>query len=328
MKTFALNRNAGACALALTALVPLASAAQTWPTKPIRFVQPSAAGVQLDVGMRAILAKFKEKFGWDTVVDNRPGGQFVPSTTAVTQAEPDGHTVLNLVQSVTIVPVARRDAPFDLNRDLAHVTLVGGLPLALVVHPSIPVRTLAELVAYSKANAGKVNYAIPGGTGTSTHLSGEYLKLVSGLDMTAVSYKDTSTVFPDLYENRVQVAISSLGNWVEAFKAGKVRGIAVTGKRREALAPELPTLIEMTGNPDLDLDSWAGWSVPARTPRAVIDRLHRAYVEVLQLPELRESLVKVGITPTAETPEEFTRRVVDSQRRWERTVREAKLTLN
>jgi tripartite-type tricarboxylate transporter receptor subunit TctC len=305
------------------ALATAPASAQQYPSKPIRFVQPSAAGVQLDVGLRAILAKLNERFGWNTVVDNRPGGQFIPSTTAVTQAEPDGYTVLNLVQSVTIVPFARKDAPFDIKRDLAPVVLIGTIPLALVVHPSVPAKSLNELISYSKANPGKLNYAIPGGSGTSTHLTGEYLKLATGLNMAPVSYKDTSTVFADIFENRVAVAISATGNWLPHFKAGKVRGIAVTSAQRDPNTPDLPTMIEATGNKELDLDSWAGWAVPAKTPRAIIDRLYQAYAEVIKMPDLREQLMKVALTPALENPEVFGKRLDDSARRWERTIREA-----
>jgi len=317
-----------AAVLIASALVAGTAAAQEYPSKPIRFVQPSASGVQSDTALRAILAKLNEKFGWNTVVDNRPGGQFVPSTTSVTQADPDGHSVLVLYQSVTIVPHARKDNPFNILRDLAPVALIGTIPVVLAAHPSVPTKTLQELVAYSKANPGKLNYAMPGGVGSSTHLTGEFLKLATGLNMVSVSYKDTTSALPDIYENRVQLGIAPLGNFLAGIQSGKVKAIAITSAKRDPLAPDVQTMIEATGNQDLDLDSWAGWAVPAKTPRPIIDRLYRAFAEVIQMPDLRAQMQKLGMTPAVETPDAFRKRLEDSDRRWERTIREAKITFN
>lgn len=319
MKT-ALTKSAAL--FALTFAVTGVARAQDWPSKPIRVIQPSASGVSTDTVARAILKNISDRTGWTMIVENRPGGEFIPSTTAVTGAPRDGYTVLNLVQSVTIVPFSRKDVPFDLRRDLAPVTLLGTIPLAMVIHPSLPARNLTELIAHSKANPGKLNYAVPGGTGTSGHLTGEYVKLATGLDMAAVPYKDTSTAYADLYENRVQIAISAVGNWIQGINAGKLRPIAVTSQKRDASAPNIPTLIELTGNKALDLDSWVGWAVPAGTPRPIIDRLHREYQVALQSKELREQMIKLGITPGSETPEEFGQRVEASLKRWERVIRE------
>jgi len=309
-------------ALCVVALPAQHAFAQAWPQRPIRFVVATGPGNSTDIVMRLVALKLKETRGWNTLVENRPGGNFIIGTDHVAKSAPDGYTAFAAVSSLTVMPTSTKDLPFDLLRDLAPVTRTVNLQAVLYTGMAFPARTVAELIAYSKANPGKLNYATQS-AGSVTHMTGEVLKQLTGLDMQNVPFKDTTGV-TNVMNGVVSVGIVTLPTVVPLINGGKLRALAVLGPKRSPVFPDVPTLAE-TGQPDLDADAWLGVMLPGATPEAIINEMNRAIVAVLRLPEVREQLLKLGASPVGETPQEFRRKLESDVRTWAQIAKQANI---
>lgn len=325
MKTFICNGLLGLLALC-GANAP--SWSQEYPTKPIRFVAPWPPGIEADARLRALTAKLQERLGWVPVIDNKPGGNFVIAPQAVIQAPADGYTVLVAITTMTIIPHTQRDLSFDFFKDLVPVTRFLSFPLAIIANPSFPAKSLKDLVAYSRANPGKVSYGTTG-SGGPNHLSAELLKRAAGIDMTNIPYKASNQLFTDVMSGVVPLIVTGPTELSGQIRAGKLRILALLSLRRSSVFPDAPTAAE-SGLPgtDLEVDSWMGFMFRSGTPKEIVGRFHREMVSVLQLPEMREQFLKLGgIEPMSETPEEFGRKLVAEHARWGRVLREANINV-
>ncbi|MBM3345659.1 MAG: tripartite tricarboxylate transporter substrate binding protein [Betaproteobacteria bacterium] len=277
-------------ALGLAVLATLCAAssarAQDYPARPIRMILPANAGSLPDVLARTLSARLQERANWVTVINNRPGGNFIIGNAAAAQAAPDGYSILFAVSTMTQLPATQKSLPYDTMRDLAPVTRVGAAPTMIAVHPSVPARNLRDLIAWSKANPGKLNYGT-GGAGSTTHLTGEFIRLESGLDWTNVPYRDSTRVMPDLLNGLILATITVPGNLLQQFNAGKLAPIAVIGSRRSLVIPDVPTTADAGFNIPIG-DAWFGVMVPARVSNEIVATLHREVVAAVQSSELRQ----------------------------------------
>ena len=298
--------------------------AQTYPVKSVRMVVPFAAGAgSNDIMARLAAQKLSDSLGQQVVVDNRPGASGIIGTDIVAKAQPDGYTVLMMSLTFTVNPSLFRKMPYDTVKDLTPVTMVASAPLMLVVHPSLPVKSVAEFIAYAKANPGKLNFG-SGGPGTTPHLAGEMLKTMAGLQMTHVPYKGGAPALTDLVGGQIQFMLENIPGTLPFAKAGKLRSLAVTDLRRSPLLPELPTLDE-SGLKGYQIVGWNGMFVPAGTSPAIINRLHAEVVKVLALPDVKERLATLGADSVGDTPQHFAAFIKAEIPKWAQVVKDAGL---
>ena len=318
-------RNRIACAaLALLAAAPATLFAQGYPNRPIKYIVPFPPGGATDTLARAIGQKLSDALGQPVVIDNRPGAGGNIGIEAAVRAPADGYTIVNVATAtVAINPSLYRNLSFDAGRDLVPVAFIAYVPNLLVVNPAIPANTLGELVAYLKANPGKVNFASPG-SGNSSHLAGEMLKQRTGVEITHVPYKGDAAAFADLIGGQVQMMFAIAVTAVPHVKAGRLKGIAVAGLQRTPTMPDLPTMAE-AGLPGFDAGAWFGISAPAGTPQPVIDKLSRAANEALKSDEVMKSLQGQTVAAIGGTPEAFRKHMEAEQKRWNAVVAAAGL---
>ncbi len=277
--------------------------ADPFPTRPVRWIVPFTAGGTADLVPRTLGPRLTESWGHPVVVDNRSGAGGNPGTALVAQAAPDGHTLLlGYIANLAIGPSVYRKLPFDPVKDFAPITQLGSVANILVVTPGIPVKTVKDLVAYARANPGKVHYA-SASVASPGHLVGELLKLAGGFDMQHVPYKGGSQALLDVISGQVQAMFSSAAV-LPHVRSGRMRAIATTGPNRSTTVPDVPTLAE-SGYPDVVATTWYGALAPARTPPALVARLHQDIVRALTAPEVRKRLEDNGIDIAASTPAEF-----------------------
>jgi tripartite-type tricarboxylate transporter receptor subunit TctC len=323
-----MNRCVRAALLAafLTAFLDGAASAQAYPSKPVRLIVPFAAGGGNDNVARLVGKRLSEGLGQPVVVDNHPGAGGVLGAEAAARSAPDGYTLfLGGVGSHAINPNLMKNLPYDPIRDFAPVELLAQAPLVLVVHPSIPARSLAEFVAYARAHPGKLNFA-SNGNGSSSQLAAVMFESMAGIDMVHVPYKGLSPALTDLLSGQVQLMFSSVVAILPHIKAGKVRALAVTGTKRLASTPGLPTIAE-SGFPGYEASSWYGILAPAGTPRDIVTKLNAELSKALSQPEVRNSLLAEGAEPVGGTPEQFAAHIRSEKERLGRVIREAKITL-
>jgi len=315
------------CALvAAAALVASSALGEVYPSKPIRLIVPFAAGGGNDNVARLVGKRLGETLGQPVVVDNRPGAGGVVGAELAAKAPPDGYTLfLGGVGSHAINPNLIEKLPYDPIRDFAPVELLAQAPLVLVVHPSVPARDVAELVAYARRNPGKLNFA-SNGNGSSSQLAAVMFESMAGIEMVHVPYKGLSPALTDLLSGRVQLMFSSVVAIVPHVKAGKVRGLATTGAKRLALLPELPTIAE-SGFPGYEASSWYGILAPAGTPREIVTKLNVDLSKALEQPEVRSSLLAEGAEPAGGTPEQFAAHIRAEKERLGKIIRDAKIRL-
>jgi len=295
--------------LALAAGFASLTSAQPYPTKPIKLVAPSTPGDAPDVIARLVADKLSTALGQQVVVENRPGAGGVVGSDYVAKAAPDGYTlIMGNAGSHGINAAVYSKLPYDIQRDFAPVSQVAVAPNVMVINPSVPASTVAEFIAYAKANPGKLSYA-SGGNGSSAHMSMELFKSMSGIDIQHVPYKGSSPALTDVVSGQVVAFIGNMPPTVPLIKAGKLRAIAVTTKSRSALMPELPTITE-AGLPGFETVAWFGVLAPAGTPPEVVNRLSAEIAKIAKSPEIREKLVAMGAEPLGSTPDEF-RAVID-----------------
>jgi tripartite-type tricarboxylate transporter receptor subunit TctC len=320
------TRSAFACSALLASLLTVlaaAASAQTYPTKPIRLIVPFAPGGPSDVLARTLAQKLTEAIKQTVIVDNRATASGTAGTDFVAKALPDGYTMLLIgVGALTINAAMFPKLPYDTLRDLAPVSVLSSAPYMLVVHPSLPVKSLQQLIALAKARPGQLNYAA-GGPGYL--LGTELLKEQTGVDIVHIPYKGAGPAMNDLIAGHVQVMMINMITGLTLSKAGRIRALGVTGMQRSVFAPELPTLDE-TGAPGLDVKGQHLILVASGTSRDIIARLHQEIVKVLQAPELKERLANEGAVVVGSTPEQAAALVRSELERWTRLVRRLKLT--
>jgi tripartite-type tricarboxylate transporter receptor subunit TctC len=257
------------------------------------------------------------------VVDNRPGASGIVGTDLAAKAAPDGYTVLVMSLTFTVNPSIRSKLPYDTEKDLVPVTLIASAPLILVVHPSLPVKSVKEFIAYAKANPGKLNFG-SGGPGSTPHLAGEMLKTMARLEMTHVPYKGGGPALADLLGGQIQLMLENIPSTLPFVKSGKLRVLAVTSKKRSPTVPDVPTLDEAALK-GYELTGWNGLFVPRGTPRAIVNQLHAETVKALAAPDVKERLAAMSAEPGGESPEKFAVFIKAEIGKWAKIAKEAGL---
>lgn len=289
---------------ALFALAAGASAQSNYPAKPIRYIVPFPAGGPLDIVARAIGQELNKAWNQPVIVDNRPGAGGNIGADVVAKSPADGYTILmGAVSTHAINPTLYSKLPYDPIRDFAPVTLITSVPNVLVVHPSLPVKTVKDLVALAKSKPGQLNFA-SGSTGSAGHLAGELFNSMAGVQMTHIPYKGAAPAVIDLIAGHVSLMFDNLASALPNIKAARVRAIAVTTLKRSPLLPELPTISE-SGLPGFDVSTWFGIFAPANTPPDVVNKLNTEVVRILRTSEMRERLATLGAEPVGNKPDEF-----------------------
>jgi len=309
------------------ALVSAGLHAQPYPAKPIRMMVPFPAGGGSDTMGRVIGQRLAERLGQSIVVENRPGAGGSIGADVVAKSAPDGYTILlgstsELVQYPNVNP----KIPYDPLRDFAPITLVGSVPMVLIVHPSLPARSVKELVALTKARPGELNFG-SAGNGATTHLAVELFILLTGARMTHVPYKGSPQAVTDLVAGNVQLGIPTMPAALSFIKAGRTRALAVTSGKRTPVLPDVPTMQE-AGVRGYETDLWTGILAPAGTPPAALSKLHAEIVHVAALPEVKEALGRQGATPHTSTQEEFSAFIKSEFAKWARVVKAANVRPN
>jgi len=306
--------------------VPSIGSGQAYPSKPIRLIVPFAAGGGNDNVARLVGKRLADSLGQPVLVDNRPGAGGVVGAELAAKAAPDGYTLfLGGVGSHAINPNLHDKLPYDPIRDFAPVALLAQAPLILVVHPSVPARDISEFIAYARANPGRLNFA-SNGNGSSSQLAAVMFDSMAGVDMVHVPYKGLSPALSDLLSGQVQVMFSSVVAILPHIKAGKLRALAVTGARRLASMPELPTIAE-SGLAGYEASSWYGILAPAGTPRDIVTKLNTELGRALEQPEVKNSLLAEGAEPVGGTPERFAAHIRSDKERLGTLIRDAKIRL-
>lgn len=312
---------AGAAAMA--ALAAPAAWAQAYPSRPVRIVVPFAPGGPTDVAARLIAQKLSDNLGRQFFVENVAGASSNIGTGQVAKAAPDGHTVLITVNNLVINPALFDKVPFDAYKDFEPVALAVSFPTAFVVHPSVPAKTVKELVDYIKANTGKYNFASPG-LGTPSHLLGEQFRVTLGLDLVHVPFGGSGPAITSVVAGHTPIGFASLSTAVPLAREGKLRVFAIMSPNASSSLPEAPT-IAAAGFPGLDGDGWVGALVPAGTPKDIITLLNREIVRIIALPELKERFETLGLDPVGGTPEAFARQLKAEGEKWAKVIRAANI---
>ena len=300
--------------------------AQGFPSKPIHMVVAFPPGGSTDLAARALGEKLAAAFGQPVVIDNKPGASGNIGAEAVAKSAPDGHTLFMAATSFATAPAFFQKLSWDPVRDFAPVSLVATVPIIVVVNPSVPAKSTRELIAYSKANPGKLNLASPGAA-TLTRLSGEMFKQAAGVDWVTVHYKGGPPAVADLLGGQSQVMFANISDVITMVKAGRLRAIAVTTARRSAVAPELPTLSE-SGLPGFDASTWQAVFAPAGTPRQIVQRLNAEIVKAMAAPEMKDKFLTFGTDAATSTPEELGRYLASEVAKITKIARDVGATLD
>ena len=313
-----------ALALALAALAAFAVAApafaQAYPSRPIKVVVPFSPGGAVDGPMRVIAQELSQRLGQQVVVDNRPGAGSTIGSEVVAKSAPDGYTLLLASQTNAISATLYSKLAFDPVEDFVAVSLIGREPGVVVVHPSLPVHTLQELVAYAKARPGRIDYA-SSGNGSGQHLFMAMLASMTGMQLTHVPYRGSGQATADLLGGQVLVSIPGTAGMVGHIRAGKLRALAVTGASRSPQLPDVPTVAE-AGVPGYEAYVWMGLLAPRNTPAAIVERLHAALADVLATDAVRRHMAGAGIEVVGSTPAEFAAFYRAERDRWAKVIRE------
>ena len=305
------------------ALAPHLAAAETYPERPIRFVVPYAAGGTTDLLSRAIAQKLSEAIGQPVVPDNRPGAGGNVGAEIVAKSPPDGYTMLMAPVSPMAINVTLygNKMTFNPEKDFAPITLVAKVPLVLVVHPSLPVKTLQELIALAKSKPGQLNYG-SAGNGSSNHLVGEMLKTAAGIDIVHIPYRGGGPAMMAVVAGQIDMLVGQVPTVASMVNSGRLRAIAVSGAKRSPALPEVPTIAE-SGLPGFDATAWYSIVVPAGTPKPIIARLHTELVKILNSPDIRARLISEGADVETSTPEELAAFVRAEIPKWAKAVKDS-----
>ena len=306
-----------ACAALTLALACPAASAQSYPSKPVRLVVPFAPGGPADFQARLIAPKLTASWGQPVVVENRAGGNTIIATELTARSEPDGHVVQVISAGFAINVSLYSKLPYDSLRDLAFITQLTSGPAIVVVHPSLPVRSVKELIQLARSRPGQLTYA---SAGLPSQLAVELFKVMTGTDLVHVPYKGAAPAMIDLIAGHVQVSFPTIGGGLPHAQAGRLRALATTGAKRPLAAPDLPTMME-AGVPGYEATNWFGTAVPAKTPPAIVAKLSQDIGRVLHLPDVRERLLAQGMEPVSNTPEEFSTYVRSEMTKWAKVVK-------
>jgi tripartite-type tricarboxylate transporter receptor subunit TctC len=307
------------CAFGSTA--PVQSFAQSsWPTQPLHFIVPFPPGGVTDVMARVVAQRLAEELGQSVVVENRAGASGIVGAEAGAKAAPDGYTItMGNISTLAINSATFVKLPYDPQKSFAPVSMVAIQPLLVAVHPSVPAKTMQELVALAKAKPGDLAY---GTAGSSIHLAVEQFSTVAGIKMNHIPYKGSAPAINDLVGGQIQVLFDPFSTLYPQVAAGKVRALAVTTVKRSSVALDLPTLAE-AGYPGFDVSSWQGIVVPAGTPQPIIDKLHATLVKILAEPGVKAQFAQQGAEPAASTPREFGSYIAAEITRWKKVAEDA-----
>jgi tripartite-type tricarboxylate transporter receptor subunit TctC len=277
--------------------------AASYPDKPVRFIVAFPAGGNADLIARVVAQGLTSAFGRNFVIDNRGGAGGVVAEETTARAAPDGYTVLEVSLTHVVNPSLHKKLPYDPIRELAPVSVVASVPNVLVVHNSVNVKSVPELIALAKSRPGQLNYA--SSQGTSLHICGELFKAMAGVDIVNVNYRSGGVAVPDIEAGRVQMAFSSISTALAMAKMGRTRALAVTSAKRSQVAPDLPAIAEFV--PGYEMTGWQGILVPAGTPHAIVNRLSQEITKIVRQPDVQQRLIGMGADPVGSTPEEFSR---------------------
>jgi tripartite-type tricarboxylate transporter receptor subunit TctC len=303
-----------------------AAFAQGYPAKPIRIVVPFAPGGGTDILTRIMLPKLAETLKQQLIVDNRPGAGSQIGTDLVAKAAADGYTVLMVDTAFMTNPSLYSKLPYGSERDFAPVSLAATAPVIMIVHPSVPVRTVKELVALARARPGALNFA-SGGPGSSTHLGVELLKYVAKVDLVHIPYKGTGPAVADVLGGQVTMMFAGISSVKQHVESGRLRAIAVTGEKRSSAMPKVPTFVE-AGMGEVDASSYWGALTPARTPQDAVNRLAAAIAQVLKMPDVRDKLIELGFVPIGGGPAEFAALLAKETDKWAKVIKAAGVKLD
>jgi len=296
--------NAQRTALAATCLgVGLACHAAAWPDKPVRVIVAFPAGGNADLIGRLVSQGLTTSLGRNFIIDNRGGAGGVVAEEITAKSAPDGYTMLLVSITHVVNPGLHKKLAFDPQKDFTPVSLVASVPNVLVVHASVNVKSVPELIALAKAKPGQLNYA--SSQGTSLHICGELFKTMAGVDITNVNYRSGGLAVPDLESGRVQMAFSSISTALAMMKTGRIRALAVTSAQRSQVAPDLPAIAEFV--PGYQMTGWLGILVPAGTPSAIVNRLSQEIAKTVRESGIQQRLLAIGADPVGSSPEEFAR---------------------
>jgi tripartite-type tricarboxylate transporter receptor subunit TctC len=310
--------NRGVLAFCLLAFATGAFA-QSYPSRPIRFIVPFPPGGGNDIVGRIVAAKLSENLGQQVVVDNRGGAGGTIGSDITAKAPPDGYTLLVNNISLAVNHTLFTRLPYDTLKDLAPVTLIGRQPNIVVIHPALPAKSVRELLALARAKPGELTYG-SGGIGTASHLATEMLKLMTKTEMVHVPYKGLGPALTDLMGGRLQLIVSTMASALPPMKAGKLRPLAVTTARRSSFFPELPTMDE-AGVKGYEFSTWYGLLVPAGTPRAIVDKVNAETRKALAAPIVMEQFTGQGLEPGSSTPQEFGAYLRSEVAKWGKVVK-------
>ncbi|MDO9436357.1 tripartite tricarboxylate transporter substrate binding protein [Hydrogenophaga sp.] len=311
------------CAVALLAAVCAVHAADPYPTKPVMVINPWAAGGPAEAIIRPIAEKLTQRLGQPFVIDSRGGANGTIGAAAVARAQPDGYTLLfSHVGPIAISPALPNKPPYDSVKDFAPITQIVSGPTVLVVRADFPAKNLAEFVAYAKANPGKVSYGSVG-IGSSTHMAGATLAQMSGTEMVHVPYRGSSMINTDILGGQIQTGFVNVAGVIGLIKEGKLRPLAVSTAKRTSALPEVPAVAE--NFPGFEVNSWYGLMAPAKTPPAIVAKLHAEIVEILKMPDIQARLKDNGLDAEGTTPDAYGQKIKDDLVRWSAAVKAANI---
>ena len=315
---------ARAAAMLLAAILPASAAAQAFPSKPLKIIVPYSPGGTTDLLARLVGQKLSERFGQPVIVDNKPGANGMIGSDFVAKSPPDGYTLgIASPGSHAANAALYKTMTYDIVKDFTPVTLAVSAPMLLVVHPSLNVNSVKELVAAAKAKPGEISFA-SGGSGSSQHLAMEQFKMMAGIDMTHVPYKGSAAAYPDLLGGTVKTQIDVLPTALPPSRAGRLKMLATGSAKRLALLPDVPTIAE-SGVPGYEANAWYGFVAPPNLPKAVLERLHAEIVRALREPDVVEKLTTAGVIVVASTPQEFAAHIVTEMEKSAKVVKAANI---
>ena len=319
-----LSRTAGLICAALAAAagaVPSTSSGQAYPVKPVRVVVPSSAGGGTDIVARIIMPELAKRLGQQVVIDNRPGAGTMIGIEAAAKSPADGYTLLMGLSTLAINSALKNNVPYDPVRDFAPITVAVTSASILVVHPSVPVKTLKELIAFARARPGQLNYA-SAGAGTYPHMTYELFLSMAGLKMVHIPYKGTAPAMIDMIAGQVATMAATVLTGLPHIRTGRLRPLGITSAKRNAVVPDIPTVSE-GGLPGYESVQWYAVLAPAQTPKNVIAKLHTELVQVLHSQEIKKRFAADAAETVGNTPEEFARHIRSELDKWEKVAREA-----
>jgi tripartite-type tricarboxylate transporter receptor subunit TctC len=311
--------------IALAACASITTAAtdpqDTYPKRPVRLIVPQTSGGGTDIAARIFGQKLGEAFSQRVVIDNRPGAGGIIANELVATAAPSGYTLIMVSVNYATLPALHKTLPYDTVKDFAPISLLIAYPFLVAIHPSVPAKSVADLIATAKAKPGQINYA-SGGSGSSAHLNAELFRSLAGIDIVHVAYKGTAGAIVGLIAGEAKLGFYSVSALLPHVKAGRLHALATTGDKRASAFPSLPTVAE-AGLPGFKAETWAGMLAPARTSGFIIDKLNRELIRSLQLSDVKQSLAALDFEPVGSTPQAFATVIREEVAKWSKVVKQS-----